>query len=329
MNCVFALVKIGKVTEKLGIQDTYVQRSLANSAEFRGTGLHTGCSVTMRILPAQADAGIVFVRRDLVGINNVIPALWSNVEDARLCTRLVNDAGATVSTVEHIMAAFAGCGVHNAIVELDGPEVPIMDGSARHFAARILNAGLIDQPAPLKAWRVMKDVLIEDGPSWLRLIPAKTFAMDYGIEFTDAAIGRQHLSLDLSNGSFVRELADSRTFCRQVDVDAMHDAGLARGGSLDNAVVVDGDRVLTPGGFRHADEAVRHKMLDAVGDLALAGAPILGRYQAFRAGHMLTNRLLRKVFATPGAVKSVTISPAEAHNLPGFGILATDLRAVA
>lgn len=306
-----------------------MQRSLASSAEFKGTGLHTGCPVTMRILPAPAGSGIVFVRRDLVGVNNVIPALWNNVEDARLCTRIANEAGATVSTIEHIMAAFAGCGVHNAIVELDGPEVPIMDGSSQQFAARILRAGLAEQAAPLKAWRVMKEVSIEDGPSWLRLIPADSFSMDYGIEFTDAAIGRQHLSLDLSNGSFVRELADSRTFCRQVDVDAMRGAGLARGGSLDNAVVVDGDKVLTPGGFRHADEAVRHKMLDAVGDLALAGAPLLGRYQAFRAGHALTNRLLRKVFATPGAVESVTISPRQAHNLPGFGILATDLRAVA
>lgn len=313
----------------MGHWGQFVQRTVANTIEFEGTGLHTGCAVRMRILPALADSGIVFVRTDLSGIDNEIPALWNRVTDARLCTPIANAAGASVSTIEHVMAAFAGCGVHNARVELDGPEAPIMDGSAQVFAARILQAGLTEQSAPLKAWRIVKEVAVEDGPSWLRLTPSDHFAMDYGIDFDDAAIGRQHLSLDLSNGSFVRELADSRTFCRQIDVDAMRAAGLARGGSLRNAVVVDGAQVLSPGGFRHADEAVRHKMLDAVGDLALTGAPILGRYQAFRAGHMLTNRLLRKVFATPGAVSQVTVSAELAHSLPGFGILETDLRAVA
>lgn len=306
-----------------------MQRTLKSSIAFDGIGLHTGQPVSMCIRPAPAHAGVSFLRSDLPAGTGAIPARWDHVDHAQLCTRLSNEHGTTVSTVEHVMAALAGCGVHNAVIEIDGPEVPVLDGSATEFVSGFLNVGLVEQNAPVPMVVIRQEVAIEDGQSWLRLLPSDRFVMDYGIEFQDSAIGRQHLTLDLANGSFVRELADCRTFCRQSDVDAMRSIGLARGGNYQNAVVVDNDRVLTPGGMRRTDEPVRHKMLDAVGDLALAGGPILGHYQAFRGGHVLTNRLLRKAFAQPGAVEIVTAQPAHENRLPGFGILATDLRAVA
>lgn len=283
----------------------------------------------MRVLPAPANSGIQFRRTDLPSEAGLISAKWDSVEHAQLCTRLANMHGASVSTVEHVMAALAGCGVHNAIVELNGPEVPVMDGSAAEFVSGFLSVGLVEQDALVTLMVVRQEVTIEDGQSWLRLLPADRFLMEYGIEFEDSVIGRQHLTLDLANGCFVRELADCRTFCRQRDVDVMRANGLARGGSYKNAVVVEHERVLTPGGMRRGDEPVRHKMLDAVGDLALAGGPILGHYQAFRGGHALTNRLLRKAFAQPGAIEPVPAQHVHESRLPGFGILATDLRAVA
>jgi len=237
-----------------------VQTTIKSPVSFEGIGLHTGIPARMTIHPASAHYGIWFRRTDLGG-DTLIPALWHAVEDATLCTRIANSSGASVKTIEHVMAALAGCGIHNALIEIDGPEVPVMDGSAAEFVRRILATG--------------------DAP----------------------AIGRQQKALSMANGSFVRELSDSRTFCLKRDVDRMHARGLALGGSLENAVVVDGARVLNPEGLRHADEAVRHKMLDAMGDLALAGAPLLGRYTGHRAGHALTNQLLRKLFATPSAFR--------------------------
>jgi UDP-3-O-[3-hydroxymyristoyl] N-acetylglucosamine deacetylase len=227
------------------------------------------------------------------------------------------------------MAALAGCGIHNALVEVDGPELPILDGSAAPFVRGILDAGIQRQDAPIHAIAVTREVVVTDGAASARLSPADGLEMDFAIDFADAAIGRQRRVANLANGRFVREYCDSRTFCRQADVDAMRQAGLALGGSYDNAVVVDGDDVLSPGGFRHADEAVRHKMLDALGDLALAGAPLLARYTGIRAGHMLTNRLLRRLFATPGAVRFVECSPEQAARLPGMGVKVADLAHVA
>jgi UDP-3-O-[3-hydroxymyristoyl] N-acetylglucosamine deacetylase len=241
------------------------------------------------------------------------------VPESRLCTRLDGDTGASVSTVEHVMAALAGCGIHNAMVEVDGPEVPILDGSAAPFVRGILDAGIQQQDAPIHAIEVTREITVTDGPASASLTPADGLEMDFSIDFADAAIGRQRRVANLANGRFVREYCDSRTFCRQADVDAMHAAGLALGGTYDNAVVVDGDVVLSPGGLRHADEAVRHKMLDALGDLALAGAPLLARYTGVRAGHMLTNRLLRALFATPGAARVVECSARTGRAPAGHG----------
>ncbi len=276
----------------------------------------------MVVMPAPVDHGIVFLRTDL---NERIPARWDAVVPSRLCTLVANAAGASVSTIEHIMAALAGCAVHNALIAIDGPEVPILDGSAAPFVAGLLEAGIAGQDAPSRAIRILKRIEVREGEAVARLEPAEMLEMDFRIDFAEAAIGRQEKSLNLANGAFVRELSDSRTFCRQSDVDAMRANGLALGGTLENAVVFEGDRVLSPGGLRHLDEPVRHKMLDAVGDLSLAGAPILGRYTGIRAGHALTNRLLRALFADPAAFRFVEVGAQTGCKLPGVGVIAADL----
>lgn len=312
----------------------FVQTTLSSSVTLSGTGLHSGRPARLVVHPARAEHGIWFRRTDLgasglAGRDPLIPARWNAVSPSRLCTRLVNAAGVEVSTVEHLMAALAGVGVHNALIEIDGPEVPILDGSAMPFVGAFLRAGLTALSAPVRVLRVLEPVEVAEGDAVARLVPAEAFELSFAIDFADRAIGVQALSLDMSNGAFVRELCDSRTFCRAADVAAMQAAGLARGGSLENAVVVDDARVLTPGGLRHPDEPVRHKMLDALGDLALAGAPILGRYEGERAGHALTNRLLRALFARPGAARFETCPPDAVRRLPGSGLNLEDLRAVA
>jgi UDP-3-O-[3-hydroxymyristoyl] N-acetylglucosamine deacetylase len=238
-----------------------------------------------------------------------------------------NADGVSVSTIEHVMAALAGSAIHNALIEIDGPEVPILDGSSLAFVAGFLAAGIDEQDAPIRAIRVLKPVEVQDGDAVARLEPADMLEIDFSIDFADAAIGVQSRVLNMANGAFVRELSDSRTFCRQSDVDAMRANGLALGGTLENAVVIDGDRVLSPGGLRHSDEPVRHKMLDALGDLALAGGPILGRYTGVRAGHALTNRLLRALFADPTAYRLVDCGPLTLGKLPGVGVHVGDLPA--
>lgn len=296
-----------------------MQTTVRDVIRFSGTGLHSGHSARLSIHPAPAHHGIWFRRTDLAG-NVMIPARHDAVEPSPLCTLLSNEAGVTVSTVEHVMAALAGCGVLNAILEIDGPEVPILDGSAAEFVRGILRSGIRKLDAPVHVIEVLRHVQVGDGLACASFSPAPELEIDFAIDFVDPAIGRQHKVLRLSNGSFVRELCDSRTFCLQSDVDAMRAAGKALGGSLDNAVVIDGSRVVNPEGFRHADEAVRHKMLDALGDLALAGAPILGRFTAIRGGHAMTNRLLHALFADPLAYRIRTLTPAECALLPGAGL---------
>lgn len=283
----------------------------------------------MTIRPASAEQGIWFKRTDIALGDALIAAHWEAVNQAPLCTKIENRNGVSVSTVEHIMAALAGCGVHNALVEIDGPEVPILDGSAAAFVRGILGRGVRALDAPVRAIEVLKPVEVQSGAAWARLEPGKALQIRFHIDFDDAAIGVQEKTLNMGNGSFVRELCDSRTFCRQADVETMQSNGLALGGTLDNAVVVDGDKVLSPGGMRHDDEAVRHKMLDALGDLALAGAPILGAYVGHRAGHALTNMLLRKLFATPEAFRMVICDAETAAQLPGFGVHEGEIPAVA
>ncbi|WP_163846151.1 UDP-3-O-acyl-N-acetylglucosamine deacetylase [Pseudooceanicola aestuarii] len=306
-----------------------MQQTLKSSVVFTGLGLHSGRSARMVIRPAAADHGIRFRRTDIALGDAVIPARWDLAERTALCTRLANGAGASVSTVEHVMAALAGCGVHNALIEIDGPEVPILDGSAAPFVRGLLACGLVRQSAPVLAIEVLRPVEVHDGAAWARLAPGKMMEITFDIDFEDSAIGHQSRHLVMKNGSFVRELCDARTFCRQADVDLMRANGLALGGSMDNAVVVEGDRVMNPEGLRHADEPVRHKMLDALGDLALAGGPILGHYTGYRAGHSLTNTLLRALFADKTNLRAIPCNPVQASGLPGVGVHLSEIPAVA
>ncbi|MBE3638758.1 UDP-3-O-acyl-N-acetylglucosamine deacetylase [Mangrovicoccus algicola] len=302
-----------------------MQRTLKGKAVFLGQGLHSGRPVRMSVFPAPANHGITFRRSDAGATGEILPARWDKVEQTPLCTRLVGATGDSVSTVEHVMAALAGLGIHNAMITLDGPEVPILDGSAAPFVRGILAAGVEALAAPARVIEILEPIEVRRGDAVARLDPADGVEMSFDISFPDAAIGTQSRALNLANGAFIRDLCDSRTFCRQSDVDAMHAAGLALGGTLENAVVVDGDRIVTPGGLRHSDEPVRHKMLDALGDLAMAGGPILGRYSGHKAGHALTNELLRQLFARPEAWRMIDCDPELAARLPGVGVSVSDL----
>lgn len=306
-----------------------VQTTINTSVTFEGKGLHLGEAACAVVHPAAADHGIVFRRTDLPAPTADVPALWDRVIVSPLNTRIENAAGVSVSTIEHIMAALAGCGIHNALIEVQGPEVPILDGSAAPFVKGLLQVGVKHLAGPLRVIEVVKSVAVSVGDASARLDPADTLHIDFEIEFTDRAIGHQEKTLNMSNGAFVRELCDSRTFCRSSDVEAMHAQGLALGGTLENAVVVDGAEVLSPGGLRHSDEAVRHKMLDALGDLYTAGAPILGRYTGQRAGHAVTNALLCALFDDPSLWRWADADAATAARLPGVGVRQSDLREVA
>lgn len=304
-----------------------MQNQLTSATSFSGPGLHSGTVTHLVVHPAGLGSGIWFHRSDVIGQDPRVPAIWNAVSESRLCTVVENADGVSVSTIEHLMAALAGCGIQSALIEIDGPEVPILDGSSAPFVAGFLAAGLVELAAPVRAIRVLKPVEVSEGLAVARLDPADMLEIDFHISFDDKAIGTQNRRLNLANGAFVRELSNSRTFCRQADVDTMRAAGLALGGTLENAVVFDGDLVLSPGGLRHADEPVRHKMLDALGDLALAGGPILGRYTGKRAGHALTNRLLRALFADPSAWCEVDCGPQTLGKLPGVGVHVGDLPA--
>ncbi|MBV8400917.1 MAG: UDP-3-O-acyl-N-acetylglucosamine deacetylase [Acetobacteraceae bacterium] len=277
------------------------QRTLKASIGCVGVGVHTGVRVSMALRPAPAGHGIVFRRTDL-GAD--IPARFDHVVETRLCTVLGDPANGDlrVGTVEHVMAAIAGSGIDNLLIEIDGPEVPILDGSAASHLFLIDCAGIVEQDEPRSTLEILRRVRVQDGEAFAELRPAAFgFDMAVSIEFQAAIIGRQALSVRLTPESFRHELARARTFALVQEVSQMQAAGLARGGSLANALVVDGARVLNPGGLRMADEFVRHKLLDVVGDIALAGAPLRGRFVAHRSGHSLNNRLLRALFADPGA----------------------------
>jgi UDP-3-O-[3-hydroxymyristoyl] N-acetylglucosamine deacetylase len=270
------------------------QRTLKSAIGCVGIGLHSGHSVSVRLVPAAAGTGILFHRIDL-GVT--IPARFDTVVDTRMCTMIGLD-GARVGTIEHLMAALAASGVDNLVVELDGAEVPVLDGSAEPWMFLVDCAGIVVQDAPRRVIEVLRPVRVEVGDAFAELRPGHDgLDLALSIEFDAAAIGRQALSLPLETECFRRDLARARTFAMKHEIDGLKRMGLARGGSLDNAVVVDGDHVLNPAGLRMRDEFVRHKMLDAVGDLALAGGPLQARFAGHKSGHALNNRLLRALFA--------------------------------
>ena len=277
------------------------QKTLKRAIPCRGVGLHSGATVSMLLRPAEADSGIRFLRTDVVDRDPWIAARYDRVVDTRLCTVIGNEDGVRVGTIEHLMAALAGCEIDNAVVEIDAAEVPVMDGSSEPFVFLIECASTVELNAPRRAVQVRKPVTVGDARRGLTLAPADAFSVDFEIDFASPVVSHSTLDVRLVNGTFKREIAKARTFGFLEDAQKLRAMGLALGGSLENTVVVDGDRVLNEGGLRFDDEFVRHKVLDCVGDLYLAGAPILGRVTATKSGHHTNNEALRALFADPTA----------------------------
>lgn len=274
-----------------------MQNTLKQSILAQGIGLHSGMSVQMEIHPAPENHGIVFVRTDVAPGQGVVPALWDKVVDTRLCTVIGNEHGARIGTIEHVMSALRGCGIDNALIGINGPEVPVMDGSAMPFVELIEQAGKIVQSAPRRVIRILQEIIVQDGDKRAALRPAEGSIFGGEISFDHPQIGTQKFMTQLVNGNFRHDIAGSRTFGFMKDVEAMRQNGLALGGSLDNAILLGPDGVINPGGLRHGDEFIRHKLLDAIGDLYLAGGRILGAYDGVKAGHALNNALLHALFA--------------------------------
>ncbi len=284
------------------------QHTVRSPALFAGIGVHTGAYTRVAVRFAPADSGILFARTDIKDRDNLIAATGQAVCKTQLGTVIGNDAGVTVSTIEHLMAAFAMLGVDNALVELDGPEMPIMDGSAEPFLRVLDRAGLRAQDTPRAYIEILETVEVRDGDKRATLKPADDFELAFTIQFETAAIGCQSIDLPMNERAFREELANCRTFGFLSDVEALRAAGLARGGSMDNCVVIDGDRVLNPEGLRRPDEFVRHKALDAIGDLYLLGGPLLGRFEGVCAGHGLNNAVVRALLTRPEAWRMRTFA---------------------
>lgn len=287
----------------------YYQHTVAGPVIFAGVGVHTGAHVRVAVRPAAADAGILFVRTDIKDIDNQIRVSPEAVGQTRLGTVISNKAGASVSTIEHLMAALSALSIDNAVVELDGPEVPILDGSAEPFIRVLDQAGRRQQEALRRYIEVLEPVEVIDGDKRAALLPSDSFELAFEIHFDSAPVGRQRVDLEVTEESFREELANCRTFGFLKDVETLRAAGLARGASMENAVVLDGDRVLNPEGLRRPDEFVRHKALDAVGDLYVLGAPLLARFEGLYAGHGLNNQVVRALAANPGAWRLRTLVP--------------------
>jgi UDP-3-O-[3-hydroxymyristoyl] N-acetylglucosamine deacetylase len=291
-----------------------LQKTLKAPIHCTGVGLHSGIKAAMTLRPAPANTGIVFRRLDGTGAPVEIQANWQNSIESALCTTLTDGNGTTIMTIEHLMSAFAGCSVDNVVVDIIGPEVPIMDGSAAPFVFLIECAGTIEQLAARRFVKVLKPVHVEQGPASVTLEPGDGFSVDFAIDFASKVIARQTTHMTIEPGTFKTEISRARTFGFLAEVDQMRAAGLARGGSLENAIVIDGDTVMNEGGLRYPDEFVRHKALDAIGDLYLAGSPILGRFAGVRSSHALNRRALEALFRDDSAWCYVTLAEAEAFD---------------
>jgi UDP-3-O-[3-hydroxymyristoyl] N-acetylglucosamine deacetylase len=285
------------------------ERTLVAPAICAGVGVHTGQRVRLAIRPAPTGTGIVFVRSDVTDRDNRIPVAGDAVVDARLNTMIENAAGVQLSTIEHLMAAFCALGVSNAVVEVDGPELPILDGSALPFVQLLDRAGFRRQEAPVRYIQILGPIHVTDGDKHAALLPCDRYEMRFEIDFDNPVVGNQVIDFVVDEQTFRDEIMAARTFGFAHEVEALRKAGLARGGSLENAVVIDGDDILNPGGLRMEREFVRHKALDAIGDLYVLGAPLLGRYEGYKAGHAVNNRLVRALLDAPHAWREVVLEP--------------------
>ena len=286
------------------------QATLAGAAVCAGVELHGGKHVRVVLKPAPVGTGIVFVRTDVKQRDNVIHAVPQSVTQVRRCTTIGNEAGVEVATIEHLMAALAASGVDNLMIEIDSGEVPALDGSAEPFLKLIEQAGIKSQPAPRRYVKIIKSVEVTSGESYARIDPAAELGLDVTIDFAEQIIGKQRIIIKPDVKSFRGRLASARTFARAHEVAALKEAGLSLGGSYDNAIVVDGDKVLNPEGLRYSDEFVRHKALDLLGDLYVAG-PVLGHVTSVRAGHAINHQLLKAVFEDTTAWRYAHLTTAE------------------
>lgn len=273
------------------------QTTIAKEASVSGVGVHSGKPAQLTVRPAGEGMGVVFVRSDVTDRAADIPALVTKVTTTELGTNMSNEAGVSVATVEHFLAACAGLGIDNIVAELDGPELPILDGSSKPFVELLDRAGLKRQAAVKRVLKILKPVEVKQGVKFARLSPGEGFTMNVVIDFASPAIGRQAISFTMAPGAFAREVAWARTFGFAHQAEQLHAMGKGLGASIDNTVVIENDRVLNEGGLQAPDEFVRHKLLDVIGDLFLAGGTIEGLYEAEQPGHALNNQLLRAVFA--------------------------------
>jgi len=273
------------------------QKTINSKVSCNSVGLHSGAQVKMSLLPAPCNSGIIFRRTDLEAGKNEIKALFANVTTTNLGTTISNEHGAKVATIEHLMAAIWGCGIDNLIIELDGPEIPIMDGSSEPFVFLIECAGINIQEEQRRVIEILQKIRVEDGDKFVEIEPAKDFSIDLTIDFNNKHIKQQRFDYHSTFTSFKNDICRARTFCFKHEIDQMHKLGLARGGTLDNAIVIDDDKIVNEGGLRYSDEFVRHKTLDFIGDMFLAGHFIIGHFRASKSGHGINNAFLRKLFA--------------------------------
>lgn len=286
--------------------EKYQQKTIKHEISCVGTGLHTGNKISMTLKPADVNTGIVFHRTDIAGQDAYIPARHDHVVDTRMCTCIGNKDGVKVATIEHLMAAIHAMGVNNLLIEINGPETPVMDGSSAPFVFLLECAGIRAQKAPLKALRILKPVSYKSGDKEVTLSPAESgLKMHFSIDFPAAIIGHQEATLDLTATNFKNMFSRARTFGFLQDIEMLRSVGLARGGSLDNAILVNDNTIMNKEGLRYSNEFVRHKMLDAVGDLYMAGMPLIAEFSGSRSGHTDTNALLAAVFADESSYEIV------------------------
>lgn len=294
-----------------------MRKTLKNAISCTGIGLHSGHKILMTLNPAPAGTGVVFRRTDIEGKGAVIPALWTHSQVSMLCTTLLDqETGATIGTVEHLMAALMAMGIDDVLVDLNGPEIPAMDGSSAPFVFLIECAGTAVSEMPRQAWKVLKTVTVEKNGTRASLTPGKGLVINFEIDFPVEAIGRQACTIAVSPAAFKDSVMRARTFGLVDDLPKMRALGLGLGGSLDNAVVVNGAEILNEGGLRYPDEFVRHKALDAIGDLSLAGLPIIGHYYGHKSSHALNGALVQALLSDPTAVMKVDMTEADA--IAGF-----------
>jgi len=306
------------------------QRTLKDSIHCSGIGLHSGVEVNMTLHPAEADTGIRFRRNGTVQRTEVA-AIWQNAIETPLSTTLMGEADIKIGTIEHLLSALSGCAIDNVVIELNGPEVPVMDGSSAPFVFLIECAGSVTQDAPRRALEIRRDITVSDSQRAVTAMPGRGLSIDFEIDFDNAAVARQRWSFQVTQASYKREVSRARTFGFLEEVDRLREMGLALGGSLDNAIVIDGDRVLNDGGLRYDNEFVRHKVLDLIGDLALIGGPVIGKFCCKRTGHSMNLRLLQTLFADDAAWRwrELTEADLEAGPETGMGASIPPARAVA